>query len=58
MRKKVEFLFLLFILAWQTAKGTYVFRFCTSSADAGKEVSLKISKASEWKTGALLLPEE
>ena len=45
-------------VAWQTAKGTYVFRFCTSSADAGKEVSLKISKASEWKTGALLLPEE
>ncbi|MBQ9173720.1 MAG: glycoside hydrolase family 3 C-terminal domain-containing protein [Bacteroidales bacterium] len=45
-------------VAWQTAKGTYVFRFCTSSADSGKEVPLKISKASEWKTGALLLPED
>lgn len=44
--------------SWETAKGTYLFRFCSSSAKVEKEAQVKVAKASQWKTGALLLPEK
>lgn len=43
--------------AWQTAKGTYKFCFGASSEKMLTETSVKLGKASEWKTERLLLPQ-
>ena len=43
--------------AWQTAKGTYKFCFGASSEKMLTETTVKLGKASEWKTERLLLPQ-